>query len=106
MATATNGARSSATAITSTDSMSVNTSAGRFSMSEATTSGASASGTANSDSPATGTIATTQPRTASVITVNIASMPLSENTHGSSMRRYVANAAMNSSMSSMRASGG
>ena len=67
--------------------MSVNTSAGRFSMSDATTSGASASGTENSDRPAYDTIPTTLPSTTSVSTANIASMPLSANTHGSSMRR-------------------
>ena len=76
-ATGANGACSSPTAVIVTASTSVNTSAGRFSSSEATTSGASASGTVNSDSPRMLTSASVTVITTAVSRVNMASIALS-----------------------------
>ena len=86
-ATGTNGARSSTMPVVATASSRVNTSAGRFSIRDATTSGAVASGTMNSDKPNRPTCSCASARTTMLNRVKIASMALSRYTVGSSIRR-------------------
>jgi len=86
-ATGTNGARISPTTATTTASIRVNISAGRFSSVVATTSGASASGTVNSESPRIPTWSSAIAITRTVSSVNTARMLLLRYTAGSSTRR-------------------